>query len=303
MWAWAPGVDPMELPPVAGFRVGPSINAWDGLLIQIHYNNPGTLSGIIDNSGIRVYYTTTLRQFDADILELGDAGVTQPAVIPQGTGDVLFEYSCPSECSSTFGQTLNVFGDLLHMHQVGDMMWSTIWRNGVNLGYFNRIEFWDFNFQQTTPLSLTIQPGDRINTHCKYTQSPNTPVHFALASSDEMCLEYVYYYPKLPGPYCTFIYSEDVGRNATVCLNDFLQVNGALQYNPSVTDPPGGEIKVFGSINPSSFVCAASGGTPLVTNPLVSSSTSRPIIVQASAIQLTLSSLPLFIITFCAVLY
>jgi energy-converting hydrogenase Eha subunit H len=53
--------------------------------MQIHYNNPGLVAGVIDNSGVTVFYTTTLRQYDADVLELADPTITNPNQIPAGT--------------------------------------------------------------------------------------------------------------------------------------------------------------------------------------------------------------------------
>jgi len=141
------------------------------------------------------------------------------------------------------------------------MIWSTQWRNGVQIeGYFNRIEFWDFNFQQTTQLTKTIMPGDRINTHCIFQQNAIKPTVFSLASSDEMCVEYVFYYPRLNGPFCSFYYVQQFSSNLTLCLN-----SPQFQPNPSVVDPVGGELKTFGGTNPIGFQC---GGTAVSNSPI-----------------------------------
>jgi len=284
MWAWAPGVDSMELPSICGFRLGPSAAAWNGIQLQIHYNNPApSVSGVIDQSGVRVYYTPNLRQHDADILELGDALVTNPNIIPQGSGLSYYEYNCPSECTS-MAVPLNVFGSFLHMHYQGSMIWTTQWRNGSLLGYQNRIEFWDFAFQQTTPMNSQILPGDRLNTHCIYNQNPLAPTKFSIASSDEMCLEYVYYWPKLPGPFCSFIYQAP--RNYTACGEGALMINQGYAFNPTVLDPAGGEIKTFGATNPSSFVC------PSLSTP--SQGTSAPLQGTSAPVVDAASNLPFF---------
>jgi hypothetical protein len=255
VWGWAPGVDYFELPPVTGYLIGPG--GWNVLRMQVHYNNPSLVADVIDNSGIRIYYTPNLRQYDAVVLEFGDPSVTNPNLIPQGSSLITYEYNCPSECTSTFPGPLNVFGDTLHMHQIGQMTWSTHWRNGQLLGYLNRIEFWDFAFQQTTSLNLTILPGDRFNTHCMYQENSLQTTKFSLASSDEMCLEFVYYYPKLPLGYCSYVFDKSSQRNYTLCEGNVIQL-GVTNYqsNPSLLDPAGGEVRVFGSTNPSSFQCA-----------------------------------------------
>lgn len=65
----------------------------------------------------------------------------------------------------------------------------------------NRIDFWSFDLQQTIFHSdLVIQPGDRINLHCIYdTMSRKNNTVFGPASNNEMCLDFVYYYPKVEG--------------------------------------------------------------------------------------------------------
>lgn len=39
--------------------------------IEIHYNNPDEVAGVIDNSGMRIKYVDKLRKFDA--VNIGDA--------------------------------------------------------------------------------------------------------------------------------------------------------------------------------------------------------------------------------------
>jgi len=137
------------------------------------------------------------------------------------------------------------------------MMWSTIWRNGRQLGFFNRIEYWDFGFQQNTPKNVVVKPGDRINTHCVYNQDPSRIVPFATPSNAEMCIEYVFYYPKLAGSFCAFYYN---ARNLTYCLNAPLGTSPNYPYNPSLVDPTGGLEKQFGKLN-ASYVCPYSPQT------------------------------------------
>ena len=48
----------------------------------MHYNNPKIMSGRIDSSGIRFYYTTELRRYDAGCLELGLEYTPKMAIPP-----------------------------------------------------------------------------------------------------------------------------------------------------------------------------------------------------------------------------
>jgi len=179
------------------------------------------------------------------------------------------ETPCPESCTSLWTNPINVFADFLHMHNTGKMIWSTIHRNGTRLpGYFNRIEYWQFNFQEYTAMKKILYPGDRINTICMYdTTRSAIPVKFGHATTDEMCLEFMAYYPKL------YLYGKELvgcgsvkGRlqllkdgsiiDATIPgKRNYFTVNGNsiawgpdnfTIYNPSILDPLGGELRTFG---------------------------------------------------------
>jgi len=103
----------------------------------------------------------------------------------------------------------------------------------------NRIDFWDFAFQQNTPVNYTIEPGDRISTHCVYNRG-NKDVPFAEASDDEMCIQYVFYYPKIQIPNCGYWFNGTL--NSTLCGTSLLPIS-----NPSILDPIGGTATRFGA--------------------------------------------------------
>ena len=53
-------------PPEAGFSVG-NQNA----IVQIHYDNPSMIEGFVDSSGVRMYITDQIRQYDAGLMWFG----------------------------------------------------------------------------------------------------------------------------------------------------------------------------------------------------------------------------------------
>jgi hypothetical protein len=62
LWAWAPGIAPFVFPTNVGMRFGP--NGYKSIRFQIHYDNVNHDVGVIDSgSGVRIYYTDTLRQW------------------------------------------------------------------------------------------------------------------------------------------------------------------------------------------------------------------------------------------------
>lgn len=66
-YVWAPGEGPLALPDNLGsplFGVG----GYQSFRIEVHYNNPTLTPGIIDNSGVRFYWTSQPRAEEVGIL-------------------------------------------------------------------------------------------------------------------------------------------------------------------------------------------------------------------------------------------
>ena len=61
----------------------------------------GLDSGVADNSGVRLFYTSQPREFEAGILELGDPSVELYGS-PVGQGLTEHEFTCPGSCSTFF---------------------------------------------------------------------------------------------------------------------------------------------------------------------------------------------------------
>ena len=99
IFVWAPGVANEQLPEDVGFKFGPATGGYTSLNLQTHYNNVDGDEGVMDSSGIRVYYTSDLRPLDMGVLSLGDPGVgLEGTPIPEGKSSILFE--CPGSCTA-----------------------------------------------------------------------------------------------------------------------------------------------------------------------------------------------------------
>lgn len=50
--------------------------------IEVHYNNPDLIGGVIDSSGMRIKFIDKLRKFDAAVMELGLEYTDKMAIPP-----------------------------------------------------------------------------------------------------------------------------------------------------------------------------------------------------------------------------
>ena len=68
--AWTPGQESFALPDFLGFALlGES--RLSVFVLDVHYDNPHKDAGVMDNSGIELFYTTQPRQYHLSVLFLG----------------------------------------------------------------------------------------------------------------------------------------------------------------------------------------------------------------------------------------
>lgn len=170
------------------------------MMLEVHYNNPEHKKGLVDNSGIRLYYTNKLRAMDAGILEIG-LEYTDKNSIPPGVMMDLHGY-CTPECTRVglppYGIT--VFASQLHTHLTGVRAWTRRVRGGLELPELNRDNHYSPHFQEIRKMKrpIVIFPGDGLISTCTYdTHKRNKMTLGGLSISDEMCVSYIHYYPKV----------------------------------------------------------------------------------------------------------
>ncbi|CAM9660109.1 unnamed protein product, partial [Ectocarpus sp. 13 AM-2016] len=213
IFIWAPGMHSLDLPADVGFLFGNESGGLNSLRVQVHYDNPDGVSGKNDSSGVRVYYTEELRPMNMGLVKLGDPqGALHPQPLPDGKS--VYSFGCPGTCTETYfeEEEVTVFSHLLHMHENGQRISTQQYRNDGDgnevLIHTAEVEY--FSFLQagvhvvTVNDSTTIKKGDVFTTACSYDTSyssvgsPN--VTWGLGSENEMCIDFVFYYPdqKLP---------------------------------------------------------------------------------------------------------
>ncbi|XP_064083982.1 MOXD1 homolog 1-like [Macrobrachium nipponense] len=169
-------------------------------MMELHYENPNLRKGIVDNSGLRIYYTEKLREHDAGMMILG-LNVSPMQIIPPGQHWLSIGH-CSSDCT---GQHLpekgvNVFGAFLHAHALGRNMTLRHIRGHKELPVVMQDLNYDFNFQETRNLKeeLVVLPGDSLIVECGLdSTSRSGPTFGGFGAYQEMCHSILYYYPRV----------------------------------------------------------------------------------------------------------
>jgi Copper type II ascorbate-dependent monooxygenase, C-terminal domain len=142
-----------------------------------------------------MYWTSSAREHQVGIMTTGDPQIGLFGE-PVGNGLSKHEFLCPSSCSETVNQEVTVLREYLHLHETGKRIVNEQIRGGevIRKGV---VEHWDFHQNGNAAVQqgpYTIKPGDGFKTTCYYDDPRGAT--FGLASADEMCMAFIYYYPR-----------------------------------------------------------------------------------------------------------
>lgn len=150
--------------------------------------NPGRGS-YVDNSGIKVYRTPTLRAQNGGWGFLGGAlsSINLPPGVAYPPG-----LQVSGNCPSTHVNLWTIYGDVhvfayaMHAHGAGRKIQTDHWRAGSKI-YTYKNDPYSFSFQHLVVGDWTIKNGDSLNTTCWYdTSDRSTVTRGGEASSQEM---------------------------------------------------------------------------------------------------------------------
>uniref|UniRef100_A0A667I418 Dopamine beta-hydroxylase n=1 Tax=Lynx canadensis TaxID=61383 RepID=A0A667I418_LYNCA len=197
--AWALGAKAFYYPEEAGLAFGGAESS-RFLRLEVHYHNPLKIQGRRDSSGIRLHYTATLRRFNAGIMELGLVYSPVMAIPPQETAFVLTGY-CTDKCTQLAlpPSGIHIFASQLHTHLTGRKVVTVLVRDGRETEIVNRDDHYSPHFQEIRMLKKTVsvRPGDVLVTSCTYnTEDRELATVGGFGILEEMCVNYVHYYPQ-----------------------------------------------------------------------------------------------------------
>jgi hypothetical protein len=170
--------------------------------MEVHYNNPSMTSGKSNRSGGRLTFTTNLRDIDAAAMVVGDPLVSLNGV-PIGEGWSEWDFNCPSSCTEKYlDREITVFGTGLHMHESGErMVFKQYNMEGeeIETEYVDNYDFNQAGAYEVPKQPFKVNPGDSFDVVCYYNEEPfGDNRTFGIASFDEMCQAFLWYYPRVP---------------------------------------------------------------------------------------------------------
>ncbi|XP_022536658.2 dopamine beta-hydroxylase [Astyanax mexicanus] len=197
--AWALGAEPFYYPMDAGLPIGGEGSS-RFLRLEVHYHNPLIISGRQDSSGIRLWYTRSLRRFDAGIMELGLVYTPVMAIPPRQSSFPLSGYCIPACTRTALPQGgIHIFASQLHTHLAGRTVRTVLVRGGKEVEVVQEDKHYSTHYQIIRVLRkmVTVLPGDALVTKCTFnTEDRNKPTVGGFGIMEEMCVNYVHYYPR-----------------------------------------------------------------------------------------------------------
>ncbi|XP_045774439.1 MOXD1 homolog 1-like [Maniola jurtina] len=196
--AWAMGSKGEFLPENVGIPLGEK-GGVSYYMLEVHYDNQ-ELHEFLDNSGIRIHYTSSVRAHDAALLGAG-VGVSALHVIPPKQRAYRTLGICSPECTNNTmpEEGINIVSVLLHAHGTARKISLKHIRGTEELPRISEENNYDARYQQSriVPGGRRFFKGDTLITECTYdSSSRNRPILGGYSATQEMCLSFVLYYPR-----------------------------------------------------------------------------------------------------------
>jgi hypothetical protein len=158
------------------------------IIFQLHLLNSTGADMEVAPALINLIGTTATNLQPVGLLIAGTLDITVPA----HTKDVAVSGGCklaePME---------HIFSVFPHMHQRGKRISAEVGSQML------ADQVWGFADQKLYPAQGAAVVGDQVKVTCRYDNAGDTDVHFGLSTTDEMCINVLYYYPaKKQSTYC-----------------------------------------------------------------------------------------------------
>jgi len=174
--AWAPGADPMDFRSYKK-EVGLELPGDTTYTVEFHYNSDDPQAK--DASGVEICTAKRKPKNLAAYSWLGYDNLGFPSTKWSGT------------CTPLSQEPIHIVSFMPHMHLKGIHMKGTINRKDGTKEVVHDKPF-DFNFQRSYPVDLTLNAGDTLTTDCDY----SAPAVFGQPTDQEMCYLFAMAYPK-----------------------------------------------------------------------------------------------------------
>ncbi|VDI67128.1 Hypothetical predicted protein [Mytilus galloprovincialis] len=203
--AWAVGGLAFNMPKHVGFAFGEA-DSPKYVKLEIHYSNPSMKSGIVDRSGIRMFLSPDIRQYDAAGMTIGVNPNPTHIIPPYQKSFVSTSYCNPQCTEKGLPDTgISIFGAFQHAHVLGRAIKTRHIRNGKELPPIAEDKTYDFNYQDIRTLKeeRKVKRGDSFMVECTYDSSKkNKSTTGGMSTGEEMCISYIYYYPRTNMSFC-----------------------------------------------------------------------------------------------------
>ncbi|XP_069108614.1 uncharacterized protein [Argopecten irradians] len=181
-------------PRTGGIRIGGT--GFKQIILQVRWTNLFGRFGMTDSSGMSIYYTNSLRQYDIGTKVLRATHFT----IPPGQPEHTVTSTCPGECTvMQIRSPIYITMAFNHMHLLGRREKVELVRNGEILDLITDEDAFSYDdpkaYWHQNPIQ--ILPGDSLRMSCVYnSMSMRSNVSWGFGEADEICLATLFYYPK-----------------------------------------------------------------------------------------------------------
>lgn len=210
-----PGVTRFTFPAETGIHLSER-NVY--MILMTTYHNANLASNLVDSSGFLLHMTAELRKWSVGSVTLGDPFLSRrPAVVDQNAA---YSHTCPAACTESLSRAITIIAGYQSMRWLGRSIatnHTVLNRSSINL---LGTSFWSGQ-HGIVPLERKFEPGESLQTTCKYNTTKRAFAEFGPDFIDEKCVTVLWYYPLqrvgIEWDSCHFYHVKEKNKNRTIC--------------------------------------------------------------------------------------
>jgi len=191
---WAPGKTIVRSAPSTGMAFGPKAS-FVAVVVNVHFDNQPLESGMVDSSGLRIFYTPTLRPHTLHPLPTLMVSRNTGIVVPPMAKRWFLTRRCKlsiRDAVSKAPAAMLVATVSNHAHLLGHEMYAELFpADGSTPIELGSEPIWHFDDQYSRSVlewNVSLYSGDVVQTTCVMDSSRrSTPTMFHRETTDEMC--------------------------------------------------------------------------------------------------------------------
>lgn len=167
----------------------------------MHYDNHELSQNVVLDVSMRISVTENYRPKEFGFLTVGTISSPQGMLFPPKMKKLAYNFHLRKEAMNKLYSNgpITVVAQNPHTHLAGRQLFSSVVKDNKEMTKIANNKYYNSNYQYNNwlPEPITMDMGDEISLSCVYnTEDRSQPTYAGLSTYEEMCFDFILYYPR-----------------------------------------------------------------------------------------------------------